>query len=88
MHGNLPVTQVQFDITYPVKAKPVTPPELKLGQISARLGFTLTATFLSDLGFEPAATDKAAKLYHESSFPLICKALVQHINDVCMLQAA
>ncbi|NMM21548.1 MAG: Heme peroxidase [Rhodoferax sp.] len=67
--------------------EPATPPELKLGQMADRLGFTLTAAFLSELGFEPAATVKAAKLYHESDFPLICAALVKRINAACVLEA-
>jgi hypothetical protein len=40
----------------------------------------LTADGLASLGFTHAATDKAAKLYHESSFPQICAALVRHIE--------
>lgn len=67
---------------------PANPPELKLGQMAERLGFVLTASFLAELGFEPAATDKAAKLYHESDFPRICAALVMRINAACVLEAA
>ncbi len=63
-------------------------PSLKLGEISTRLGFTLTAEFLRLLGFEPAATDKTAKLYHEANFRYICAALVDHINHVQAQQAA
>lgn len=59
-----------------------TPPTLKLGDISARLGFTVTADFMLSLGFAPAATDKAAKLYHESDFTNICVALLRHITAV------
>jgi len=59
-----------------------TLPTLRLGQISERLGFTVTADFVSSLGFAPAATDKAAKLYHESDFPRICAALQRHIAAV------
>ena len=77
LHGNLPVSQAQFDKTYPL-----SPPTLRLGQISERLGFTLTADFMRQLGFEPAATDKAAKLYHENEFPRICAVLVRHIQQV------
>ncbi|MES3041849.1 MAG: YqaJ viral recombinase family protein [Pseudomonadota bacterium] len=67
---------------------PATPPSLKLGQIGERLGFALTAEFLKTLGFEPAARDKSALLFHESSFTLICAALVSHINQVQAKQAA
>ncbi|MFZ4540115.1 hypothetical protein, partial [Propionivibrio sp.] len=86
MHGNLPVSLEQFDKTYPIKQKPVLP-TLKLGTIAERLGFGLTADFLSTLGFEPARV-KSAALYHESQFDDICKALVDHINSVCALQVA
>jgi hypothetical protein len=55
---------------------------IKLGEICNRLGFTVTADFLASLGFEVVATDKNAKLYKESSFPAICRALQRHINDV------
>lgn len=66
----------------PAHAAPSTAPSLKLGQIAERLGFTLTADFLKTLGFEPAATDRASKLYHEADFPHICAALVRHIEAV------
>lgn len=64
------------------------PPELRLGQMADRLGFSLTAAFLSELGFEPAATERASKLYHESDFPRICAALVARIHSACQLQSA
>ena len=58
-------------------------PTLKLGAICERLGFTLTAAFVTEtLGVEWAATDKAAKLYRESQFPLICARLRAHIGKV------
>lgn len=56
---------------------------MRLGQIADRLGFIVTADFLSSLGFEPSATEKNAKLYKTSLFPLICRTLVKHINSVC-----
>ena len=63
-------------------------PTLKLGQIAERLGFTLTADFLKGLGFEPAATDRASKLYFEADFPMILTALVRHIEGVQSKAAA
>lgn len=66
----------------PVAEVIATPPSLRLGQISERLLFTVTADFLLHLGFAPAATDKAAKLYHEADFPRICAALQRHIAAV------
>ena len=67
--------------------KPQTPPTMALGEISARLGFNCTSAFLASLGFE-ATTVKAAKLFHEEDFPAICRALIEHIESVCELQAA
>jgi len=64
------------------KDSPLSPPTLRLGQICERLGFNLTADFMRQLGFEPAATEKAAKLYHENDFPRMCAALVRHIQSV------
>ena len=55
---------------------------MRLGQISERLGFQLTADFLRSLGFEPVGRERAAVLYSESAFPRICQALVMHINHV------
>jgi putative phage-type endonuclease len=76
-------------VSMPVRAAaPSTPPTLRLGQISERLGFNVTSAFLISLGFEPAAKDKAAMLYHEATFTHICAALVRHINAVQVSQAA
>jgi len=61
--------------------KPIGEPTLKVGEISERLGFILTADFLKTLGFEPT-TVRAAKLFHDEDFPAICNALIAHINDV------
>ena len=73
----------------PVRAiAPTTAPTLKLGQIGERLGFSLTGEFLKNLGFEPAARDKSALLFHEADFPLICMRLVAHIQHIQARQAA
>ncbi len=61
---------------------------IKLGDISSRLGFTLTADFLSSLGFDAVAQERSAKLYCASDFPRICGALVNHIQAVQNSQAA
>ena len=77
------VTQVMMPATVrqAMAPKAETPPTLTLGEISTRLGFTLTADFLKVLGFE-ATTVKAAKLFHEEDFPAICQALITHISEV------
>ena len=72
----------------PATAERTGTPTLKLGAIADRLGFTLTADFLKGLGFEPAATDRASKLYHEADFALILTALVRHIEGVQAKAAA
>ena len=64
-------------------ADPAGAPTLRLGQINERLApISLSAEGLATLGFTHAATDKAAKLYYESTFPLICRALKNHIDAI------
>lgn len=58
------------------------PATLKLGAISARLGFTVTAAFMAFLCLEPAGRDKSAVLYRESQWPGIKAALVKHIEGL------
>ncbi|MDH4481439.1 MAG: YqaJ viral recombinase family protein [Rhodoferax sp.] len=78
---NLMPATVRKAIAAPAPAA-TSEPTLKLGEISERLGFTLTADFLKVLGFE-ATNVKAAKLFHEEDFPAICQALITHISEVC-----
>lgn len=61
---------------------------IKLGDISARLGFTLTADFLASLGFDAVAQERSAKLYRASDFDRICHALVRHIGAVMTQRTA
>lgn len=63
------------------------PPTLRLGQITERLGFGVTAALLSSLGFEPSGKDKAAVLFHEHQFGPICDALNARINVAKMAWA-
>lgn len=57
------------------------PATLKGGDIAARLGFTLQATFIAEtLGIPWRATDKAAKLWAEADFARIKAALIRHIE--------
>lgn len=64
-------------------------PTLRLGQINERLApIALTVEGLATLGFKHAATDKAAKLYHEQAFPQICAALIRHIESAAVDQKA
>jgi hypothetical protein len=69
-----PAEDLLVDATY-------TPPTLRLGQINERIApLAISADGLLSLGFAPAATDKAAKLYHEVEFPRICAAMQRHIE--------
>lgn len=59
------------------------PPALRLGQINERIApLAISADGLLTLGFAPAATEKAAKLYHEGDFPRICAAIQRHLSTV------
>ncbi|QKV66500.1 YqaJ viral recombinase family protein [Pseudomonas sp. 43A] len=60
----------------------------KLGDLSDRLGFTVSAGFLSSLGFEVVAKERSASLYRESDFPRICAALISHIQKVQNIRVA
>lgn len=56
-------------------------PTMKLGEICARLGITLTAGVIEDvLGIAPAKVEKASKLYRPSDFARICDALIAHVQ--------
>ena len=57
--------------------------QITLGQLNARLSpISITAAGLAELGFEPCATAKAAKLYRESDFVAICRAIAGHAMKV------
>lgn len=63
-------------------------PTLRLGQINERLSpITLTADGLANIGFAHAATEKSAKLYHESDFPRICQALIARLTSAARAHA-
>jgi hypothetical protein len=67
--------------------KPAAEPTMTLGDLSAKFGFNVTSAFLATLGFE-AKTVKAAKLFYAEDFNAIGKAIIEHIESVCELQAA
>ena len=62
---------------------------LTLGQINAMLApVNINAAGLAELGFQPVATDKAAKLYAGSDFPRICAAIARHIAEIAVISEA
>jgi putative phage-type endonuclease len=66
----------------PMAAAPDDGARIRLGEISERLGFTVTADFIASLGFQPVETIKAAKLYRESEFPSIVASLIVRLEGV------
>jgi len=81
------VQQMPATVRQAMAPKPAAAPTMSLGTISERLGFNCTSAFLATLGFE-ATTVRAAKLYHAEDFNAIGKAIIEHIESVCELQAA
>lgn len=63
---------------------------IKLGDINARLGFSVSADFLVTIGFESVGRERSAILYRASDFHRICDALVRHITNAksCQQEAA
>lgn len=65
----------------PVDGVTAEQPTMKLGDICARLNFTVNADFLADLGFT-ATVERGARLYRPSDFTRICAAIVRHVSEV------
>lgn len=64
------------------------PATLKLGDICARLGVTVTAAFLGDtLHIRPARTDGRAALFTEGQYQTICRQLISHVGAMAELYA-
>ena len=63
------------------------PPTLKLGTICDRLGFTVSAAFLEQLGFK-ATMDRRSCLYRESEWSAICQGISAHVLAVGAQQVA
>lgn len=64
-------------------ANPAKAPTLTLGAINERLGVvTVSERGLAELGFT-AVLAKGARLYHESDFPAICRAIAARMTKVC-----
>ena len=84
-----PVVAVATATVAPITQAPADDGQrIKLGDITSRLGFTLSAEFLRSMGFEAVERKQGAQLYRASDFPRICSALVHHIQSVQSNQAA
>lgn len=67
-------------------AEAISPRTMKLGEISAALGFAVTSEFLAGIGYPVVATDKNAKLYRACDFPAMCRAISAHVLAVAAAQ--
>lgn len=62
---------------------------IKLGDINARMApVSITADGLAELGFVHVRQDKAAKLYRETDYPLIVRAIVSRLSESLQPQHA
>ena len=70
------------------QARKDEPATLKLGVISERLGFTMSAAFLADvLRVKPARTDGRSLFYTESQYLTICRQLQSHVGAMAEMYA-
>lgn len=83
-----PVANVPVCNTDAIPIPTDTGKTIKLGEICARLGFTVTADFIASLGINPVATEKNAKLYSESKFPTICRLISDHVMSLAFKKAS
>lgn len=79
-----PVSQVRQPEPAPEPAE--EEPNLRLGEIALRLGFSVGAEFLSKLGFHPTQVG-AGKYYRESQFGAICSAIADHTLKVAAVKS-
>lgn len=79
-----PVSQVRQPDPAPEPAE--EEPNLRLGEIALRLGFSVGAEFLSKLGFHPTPVG-AGKYYRESQFGAICSAIADHTLKVAAVKS-
>ena len=72
----------RFAERHPSAAPAKAAPPIKLGQINDWLApLSISADGLASLGFHPAQSKGAAKLYAASDFPRICAALAKVVAD-------
>ena len=70
-------------VPMPTKAPAATATLIKLGAINERIApLSIDAAGLAALGFQPASTQGAAKLYHEQDYPRMLAAMLQHIGGL------
>ena len=76
-------------VPMPTKAPAATATLIKLGAINERIApLSIDAAGLAALGFQPATTQGAAKMYAERDLPRMLAAMLQHIGAVQARMAA
>lgn len=56
-------------------------PLMMTGDVTRRIGLTIPAALLEELGFKPIAKDKRAQLWAQGDYPAMCVALGQWVKD-------
>lgn len=56
-------------------------PTMMTGDVCRRVGLTIPAALLEELGFKPIAKDKRAQLWPQSDYPAMCVAIGQWVKD-------
>lgn len=89
-----PAVQVQASTSPAVETRPAasalpvandvpdTGATIKLGEIATLLGFSVTADFITSLGFSPSGRERSAVLYREVDLPNILEAIANHVHQV------
>lgn len=56
-------------------------PLMMTGDVTRRVGLTIPAALLEELGFKPIAKDKRAQLWAQADYPAMCVAIGQWVKD-------
>lgn len=80
-------------VAKPAEVQQIAPADtgktITLGQINALIApLSISKDGLSTIGFDPAGRERSAVLYREADVPMICAALVRHLQSVGQLRVA
>lgn len=79
----MPIEMLDSDVAYVPVQKEDDGERLNLTAINEHISpLAITAAGLAQLGFDPAATVKASRLYRACDLPAIVAALVEHLNSL------
>lgn len=57
-------------------------------EVSERLGFQASIAFLKSIGLSPLSEQRVGCYWRESDFPLICLAIIRHLERLERREAA